>query len=215
MPRTARGIVFTGPREVALEDFVLPDPGPQQALLRLTRTLVSAGTEVSSLLGPTAPGPTALEPSASPNRWPVRPGYSSVGVVEAVGQGVSGLAPGDRVLTGGRHASHVLLDIDPAAPASPPGTRQNPQRGPHFAVPIPPGVSDEAAAFAVLGAVALHGFRKVAFQPGEKLRRGGPGRGGAAPGAAGLRRRGPAGGGDRPGPLAPGAGPAQRGPRCG
>ena len=28
-------------------------------------------------------------------------------------------------------------------------------------------MSDEAAAFAVLGAVALHGFRKVAFQPGE------------------------------------------------
>ncbi|HEX2517367.1 MAG TPA: zinc-binding alcohol dehydrogenase [Chloroflexota bacterium] len=162
MPSSARGIVFTGPREVALEDFVLPDPGPQQALLRLTRTLVSAGTEVSSLLGPTAPGP-----SASPGRWPVRPGYSSVGVVEAVGQGVRGLAPGDRVLTGGRHASHVLLDIDSAAPAGPPGTRQNPQRGPHFAVPIPPGVSDEAAAFAVLGAVALHGFRKVAFQPGE------------------------------------------------
>ena len=67
MPSSARGIVFTGPREVLLEDFVLPDPGPQQALLRLTRTLVSAGTEVSSLLGPTAPGPTALEPSASPD----------------------------------------------------------------------------------------------------------------------------------------------------
>ena len=125
MPRTARGIVFTGPREVALEEFVLPDPGPQQALLRLTRTLVSAGTEVSSLLGPTAPGAHGSGALGQPQPLAsARPGLPSVGVVEAVGQGVSGLAPGDRVLTGGRHASHVLLDIDPAAPAEPPGTRQ-------------------------------------------------------------------------------------------
>ncbi|MDQ3699461.1 MAG: alcohol dehydrogenase, partial [Chloroflexota bacterium] len=66
MPTTARGIVFTAPQEVALEDFQLPDPAPHQVLVRLTRTLVSAGTEISSLLGR----------SASPGRWPVRPGYS-------------------------------------------------------------------------------------------------------------------------------------------
>jgi 2-desacetyl-2-hydroxyethyl bacteriochlorophyllide A dehydrogenase len=158
MPTSARGVVFTGPREVILEDFELPDPGPHQARLRLTRTLISAGTEISSLLGR----------SAAPGRWPVRPGYSSVGVVEAVGPAVTELAPGDRVLTGGRHASHVLLDLDPARrQPGPPGTREAPQRGPDLALPIPDGVSDEAAAFAVLGAVALHGFRKVAFQPGE------------------------------------------------
>src|SRR5215218_1661892 len=117
MPTSARGVVFTGPQEVALEEVELPDPGPHQARLRLTRTLISAGTEISSLLGR----------SASPDRWPVRPGYSSVGVVEAVGPAVTGLAlaPGDRVVTGGRHASHVLLDLQPARQQpGPPGTRE-------------------------------------------------------------------------------------------
>jgi 2-desacetyl-2-hydroxyethyl bacteriochlorophyllide A dehydrogenase len=158
MPTTARGVVFAGPREVALETFEVPDPGPHQALVRHTRTLVSAGTEVSSLLGR----------SAAPGRWPVRPGYSAVGVVAAVGEAVEGLRPGERVITRGRHASHALVDLDPASrrPASP-GTRDAPERAPDYAQPIPQGVSDEAAAFAVLGSVALHGFRKVAFQPGE------------------------------------------------
>jgi 2-desacetyl-2-hydroxyethyl bacteriochlorophyllide A dehydrogenase len=158
MPTAARGVVFTAPGAVAIESFDVPDPEPQQVLLRLTRTLVSAGTEISSLLGR----------SANPGRWPVRPGYSSVGVVVAAGEGVRDVAVGDRLVTGGRHASHVLLDLDPARRRpGPPGTRDAPQRGADFAVPVPDGVSDEAAAFAVLGAVALHGFRKVAFQPGE------------------------------------------------
>ncbi len=69
------------PREVNLEDFELPDPTSHQVLVRLTRTLVSAGTEISSLLGR----------SASSGRWPVRPGYSSVGVVAAVGSAVTDL----------------------------------------------------------------------------------------------------------------------------
>jgi 2-desacetyl-2-hydroxyethyl bacteriochlorophyllide A dehydrogenase len=143
---------------VALETFEVPDPGPHQALIRLTRTLVSAGTEVSSLVGR----------SADPGRWPLRPGYSSVGVVAAAGPAVTELAPGDRVLTAGRHASHVLIDLDPARrQPGPPGTREAPQRGPDLVLPVPEGVSDDAAAFAVLGAVALHGFRKVSFQPGE------------------------------------------------
>jgi 2-desacetyl-2-hydroxyethyl bacteriochlorophyllide A dehydrogenase len=164
VPITARGLVFPAQGEVALETFEVPDPGRHQVLLRTTRTLISAGTEVSSLLGR----------GATPGRFPVRPGYSSVGVVAAVGEGVRGLAPGDRVLSGGRHASHVLLDVGPEGPAAegaaalrdgPVG--RAPARGADETVPVPPGVGDDAAAFAVLGAVALHGFRKVAFQPGE------------------------------------------------
>lgn len=162
MPTTARGLVFPAPGEVALETFEVPDPGRHQVLLRTTRSLVSAGTEVSGLLGG----------GAAPGRFPVRPGYSSVGVVVAAGAGVRGLAPGDRVLSGGRHASHVLLDVDPEAAAEGADARDRPAgrapaRGAGGAVPVPAGVGDDAAAFAVLGAVALHGFRKVAFQPGE------------------------------------------------
>lgn len=157
MPTTARGIIFTGPREVALETFEVADPGPHQALVRLTRTLVSAGTEISALLGQ---GRSA--------RWPMRPGYSNVGVVERVGLAVEDVRPGDRVLCTGRHASHTLVDLDPAQLLRlGEGTQDQLERAPQYAQPIPDGVPDDAAAFAVLGSVALHGFRKVSFQPGE------------------------------------------------
>jgi len=45
-----------------------------------------------------------------------------------------------RVVTQGRHASHILLDLDPAARLpGPPGTREAAQRGPDYALPVPDG----------------------------------------------------------------------------
>lgn len=157
MVTTARGIVFTAPNQVALETFELAEPGPDQALVKLHRSLVSAGTEVSGLLGQGRGG------------WPRRPGYSAVGTVLAVGEGVTGVRPGDRVLTTGRHASHLLVTLDGAAEHRPAESRElsAPRRASGFLQPIPPGVSDDAAAFTVLGAVAHHGIRKVPFQLGE------------------------------------------------
>ena len=90
MPRTARGIVFTGPREVALEDFVLPDPGPSRPSCASPAPWSAPGRRSPASWGPRLPEPTALEPSASPTAGQCVPGYSSVGVVEAVGRGVSG-----------------------------------------------------------------------------------------------------------------------------
>jgi 2-desacetyl-2-hydroxyethyl bacteriochlorophyllide A dehydrogenase len=157
MPVKARGIVFTAPGEVALERFELPDPGPQQVLVRTTRTLVSAGTEVKALLN--------VRESASgagqATRYPVRPGYSSVGVVEAVGDSVDAVRLGDRILTMGRHATHTLVDLRP---------KHNPiagQEAPAYLQKVPDGVADDQAVFAILGSVALHGMRKVSFQLGE------------------------------------------------
>jgi 2-desacetyl-2-hydroxyethyl bacteriochlorophyllide A dehydrogenase len=154
MPTTARGVVFTAPNEVALETFELPDPGPQEVLVRTTRTLVSAGTEVKALLN--------LREGSAPTRYPVRPGYSSVGVVEATGGSVEEVRPGDRVVTMGRHASHTMVDLNPDRFVATAG-----QRAPQYLQKVPEGVTDEQAVFAVLGSVALHGMRKVSFQLGE------------------------------------------------
>ncbi|MBI3972158.1 MAG: alcohol dehydrogenase catalytic domain-containing protein [Chloroflexi bacterium] len=151
MPTTARGVVFTGPKQVELETFELSDPGPQQVLVRTTRTLVSAGTEVKSLVN-----------MRGEARYPTRPGYSSVGVVEAVGSAVTDVQPGDRVLTMGRHASHTMVDLDPNRLAPAAG-----QRAPQYLQKLPDGVTDEPAVFAILGSVAMHGMRKVSFQLGE------------------------------------------------
>jgi 2-desacetyl-2-hydroxyethyl bacteriochlorophyllide A dehydrogenase len=157
MPTKAREVAFTGPREVALQEVELPEPGPYQVLVRTRRTLVSAGTEVKLLLGIPELGRTP--------RYPVRPGYSNVGIVEQVGSAastVTDVQPGDRVVTMGRHASHALINLDPNQFQSVAG-----QHGPAYIEKVPDGVSDEQAAFTILGSVALHGMRKVTFQLGE------------------------------------------------
>jgi 2-desacetyl-2-hydroxyethyl bacteriochlorophyllide A dehydrogenase len=138
-------IVFTGPGEVALETFDVPSPGPDDVLVRTICTAVSAGTELTGLLG-VSPGFTG---------YPVYPGYANVGTVEAVGNRVTVVRPGDRVLSMGHHASHALLDLSPGRTG-----------GPAYLEPLPAGLAAEPAAFAILGSVALHGMRKAEPQVG-------------------------------------------------
>ena len=67
-------------------------------------------------------------------------GYANAGVVIEVGSGVSGYSVGDRVISNGPHAEVV--------------------RVPHrLCAKIPDGVSQEHAAFTVVGAIGLQGIR--------------------------------------------------------
>jgi polar amino acid transport system substrate-binding protein len=71
-------------------------------------------------------------------------GYSSAGVVDAVGAGVTAFAPGDRVACAGAgYANHAELICVPE----------------NLVAPVPPGVPLEQAAFATLGAIALQCVR--------------------------------------------------------
>jgi predicted dehydrogenase/threonine dehydrogenase-like Zn-dependent dehydrogenase len=78
-------------------------------------------------------------------------GYSAAGAVLEVGEAVVGIRPGDRVATGG--AGHASVQ----AVAGLLVTR------------LPEGVSDADAAFATLGAIALHGFRLAEVGPGSRI----------------------------------------------
>lgn len=81
-------------------------------------------------------------------------GYSSSGVVVEVGEGVTRLRVGDLVACGGGgHASHAELAYVP----------QN------FAARVPDGVGADDAAFATLGAIALHGIHRAGVQPGDRV----------------------------------------------
>ena len=133
-----RQIVFPERGQVAVEEFDVPAPGPDQVVVRTEVSLVSAGTELTGLLGE--------HPRAT---FPAYPGYSNVGLVEVVGPGVAACTPGDRVLTLGRHASHVVVDLSPDRPG-----------GPQYLERVPDGISSEDASFAILGSVAMHGVRK-------------------------------------------------------
>jgi len=79
---------------------------------------------------------------------PLPLGYCNVGVVAALGKGVVGYGLGDRVVSNGHHAEVVSVPINLCAR-------------------IPDCVSDEEAAFTVLGAIALQGIRLVQPTLGE------------------------------------------------
>jgi threonine dehydrogenase-like Zn-dependent dehydrogenase len=115
-------------------------------VLRVTRSQISAGSEMNGLW--------ALERAGSGERLS---GYTTVGVVESVGEGVTSFEPGDRVLAFGNHASHVLVDM-----ADPNEWRAFPDK-------LPDGVTDSQACFAVLGDVAMHGVRRGTLQIDESV----------------------------------------------
>jgi predicted dehydrogenase len=81
---------------------------------------------------------------------PLAPGYCNVGVVEYCGAGVSGISVGDRIVSNGKHAEHVVV----------PG---------NLCARIPEGVSDEDAAFTVVGAIGLQGIRLAQVSLGETV----------------------------------------------
>jgi predicted dehydrogenase len=81
-------------------------------------------------------------------------GYSSAGVVVGVGAGVEGFAPGDLVAcAGGGFANHAELVAVPR----------------NLVAKVPDGVPLDAAAYATVGAIALHAVRQAEASLGERV----------------------------------------------
>jgi predicted dehydrogenase/threonine dehydrogenase-like Zn-dependent dehydrogenase len=81
-------------------------------------------------------------------------GYSSAGVVLRVGAGVKGIVPGDRVACGGGgFANHAEVIVVPR----------------NLVASVPDEVAFESAAYATIGAIALHGVRRAEAQVGESI----------------------------------------------
>jgi predicted dehydrogenase/threonine dehydrogenase-like Zn-dependent dehydrogenase len=142
-------------------------------LIRTTRSLISAGTERMMVdFGKANPLEKArqqpdkvrmvldkvktdgLMPTLDTVRnkleQPLPLGYCNVGEVLELGKGVEGFAVGDRVASNGKHAEVVSVPLNLCAR-------------------IPDSVSDEAAAFTVIGAIALQGIRLVQPTLGEAV----------------------------------------------
>jgi predicted dehydrogenase/threonine dehydrogenase-like Zn-dependent dehydrogenase len=81
---------------------------------------------------------------------PLPLGYCNVGRVAKVGAGETAFAKGDRVVSNGKHAEVVSVPFNLCAK-------------------VPDSVSDEEAAFTVLGAIALQGIRLVQPTLGETV----------------------------------------------
>lgn len=162
---------------VRVVDVPTPSVGPHQVLVRTACSLISAGTERSKV----ELGQSSLIAKARRRPDDVRKvldrvrreglletismvrgrlseasplGYSCAGTVQAVGELVSGVRPGDRVACAGagyaNHADYVAV----------------PQ---NLVAEVPRGVEFEQAAFTTLGAIALQGFRQSGATLGDRV----------------------------------------------
>lgn len=105
---TMRAAVLAAPGRVRMEETEIPEPGAGQVRVRLEGCGVCASN---------------LTPWAGPEwmRFPTEPGslgHEGWGVVDAVGEGVQGLEPGQRVaaLTYRAYAEYDLADADAVVP---------------------------------------------------------------------------------------------------
>ncbi len=161
---------------IELLDVPVPELDPAGVLIDVRASLVSTGTERSrldaarkSLLGKARARPDQARQVLTKARRdgiqealqavrlrldaPTAVGYSAAGVVLAVGERVRDVRPGDRVACGGAGAVHAEIDLVPS----------------NLCVPIPGGVPFTDAAFATVGAIALHGVRQSDARVGEKV----------------------------------------------
>jgi len=163
--------------KTSVEDVPIPTPRRGMALIHTQASLVSAGTERSvvefagkSLLGKARSRPDLARQvldkarregllgtiEAAFNRLdePLALGYSSAGVIEALGADMPGFQIGQRVAcAGGNYAVHAEYALVPR----------------NLLAPLPDEVDFESASFATLAAIALHGFRQCQPQVGENL----------------------------------------------
>jgi len=87
MPETMRATIFIKPGRIILGEKPVPQPGPGDALIRITTTTI-CGTDIHILKGeyPVASGLTI--------------GHEPVGVIEKLGSAVTGFTEGQRVIAG-------------------------------------------------------------------------------------------------------------------
>ncbi len=161
----------TGETEVA--DVPIPALRKGSLLINTRRSLISAGTErmlvefgKSGFIGKARQQPEkvrevvdkvrtdGLGPTIDAVRSkldrPIPLGYCNVGHVLEVGKGVNGFRVRDRIVSNGPHAQVVSV----------------PEK---LCARVPDSVSDDAAAFTVLGAIALQGVRLIQPTLGETV----------------------------------------------
>ena len=143
----ASRLVYPGKQQVHLEPFDPGKPGENQVLIRTHLSLMSTGTEniVFNRL---------FDPGSHWDLWvkyPFYPGYSSVGIIEEVGEGVEHpLRKGQRVAFRAAHRSHAIEDAAGC-------------------FPIPDGVPFEQAVWFALAKITFHGTLVARYALGDSV----------------------------------------------
>lgn len=159
--------------QTMLEEVPSPQVKSGSVLIKTSRSLVSLGTErmlvefgKANLIEKARQRPDkvkqvldkiktdglqpTLEAVFNKLGQPLPLGYCNVGTVVAIGKGVTELKVGDRVASNGQHAEFVCVPKNLVAK-------------------VPDNVSDEEAAFTVIGSIGLQGIRLLNPQLGETV----------------------------------------------
>ena len=153
-------------------DTPIPQPGPNEVLIKNYYSVVSSGTELASIESANKSVTDKLQDSSNiskgldllkkeglgavieavfpKNVLPLQLGYSSCGEVIQTGKDVHDFHVGDKVVSNGGHAEYVTVS-------------QN------LCSRIPEGTPEKEAAFTVLGSIALHGLRLSETTLGSKI----------------------------------------------
>lgn len=159
--------------QTVLEEVPVPQVKAGYVVIKTSRTLVSLGTErmlvefgKANLIDKARQQPDkvkqvldkiktdglqpTLEAVFNKLGQPLPLGYCNVGRIIAVGRGVTEFAVGDRVASNGNHAEFVCV----------------PQ---NLCAKVPENITDEEAAFTVIGSIGLQGIRNLNPQLGETV----------------------------------------------
>lgn len=155
MPIDAEAVCFPQADTAELTDVRYEDPGPDELMVRMNISGVSAGTEGSIFRGIRTHNGT----------FPLVTGYQGAGVIEQVGDHCAPRQVGERVvvtsvtsrliepdyeIVWGTHASRVVTTPDAAHP-------------------IPDGCADDAASLCTLWGTGRHGVDVTEIQPDDTV----------------------------------------------
>ena len=142
----AKQIVFTEINRAELLEVNIPEIKPGTVLVKTEVSTISSGTERANITGD--PNVSATGPSGV--KFPRASGYNSAGVVVAVGEGVTSVAPKDRVVVyWGLHRSYNLVAEDKVVKIE------------------DPEVSFETGALSFIASFPMAAIRKTRLEMGE------------------------------------------------
>ena len=158
--------------EPILWETSIPKPGPGEILIQNYYSVVSTGTEISTIESANKSVSEKMQNSSNiekglellenegvravwnavfpKNILPIQLGYSSCGKIIEIGKDVKNFHIGDMVVSNGSHAEFVVVN-------------QN------LCSRIPSETNEKEAAYTVLGSIALHGLRLSETSLGSKV----------------------------------------------
>jgi 2-desacetyl-2-hydroxyethyl bacteriochlorophyllide A dehydrogenase len=166
MADTMQGAVSRGPDQIGIESLPVPQPGAGEARVRIEACGI-CGSDLALLRVGGLPRGTS-------------PGHEMMGVVESLGEGASGAGVGQRVAVepfrtcgacaycragrGNLCREGRLLGVH-----APGGLAEFVTAPAHRLFPVATGLPSPVAALAEPLAVSVHGLRRVAFEPGQRV----------------------------------------------